>query len=53
MKIVEDKRTLNAMKKANLIKEPKYCSFPRVDEVTRNQLKFTYKGKEFRDKPQR
>ena len=50
MKIIKDKRTLNAMKKANLIKEPKYDFFPRVDEVTRGQFKFTYKDKEYRFK---
>ena len=50
MKVVKDKRTLNAMKKANLIKEPKYDFFPRVDEVTRVHFKFTYKDKEYRFK---
>ena len=50
MKIIKDKRTLNAIKKAGFIKEPKYCTFPRVDEISRSQFKFTYKDKEYKFK---
>tara|TARA_Y100001973_G_scaffold105501_1_gene178924 strand:- start:513 stop:710 length:198 start_codon:yes stop_codon:yes gene_type:complete len=47
MKIIKDKRTLNAIKKAGFIKEPKYCSFPRVDETQRKYFIF---GFSFNDK---
>jgi len=52
MKLIKDKRTLNAIAKAGFIKEPKYCNFPRVDS-TKNKydvLGFTYKNKKYRFK---
>tara|TARA_R110001592_G_scaffold69612_5_gene213636 strand:- start:1105 stop:1302 length:198 start_codon:yes stop_codon:yes gene_type:complete len=52
MKIVKDKRTLNAIKKAGFIKEPKYCSFPRVDEVEQKHFifGFSFKNKKYKIK---
>ena len=47
MKVIKDKRTLNAIKKAGFIKEPKYCTFPRVDET---QKKYSIFGFSFNDK---
>ena len=50
MKIIKDKRTLNAIKKAGFIKEPKYCSFPRVDETEAKYsiFGFNYKNKKYK-----
>jgi len=43
MKVIKDKRTLNAIKKAGFIKEPKYCFFPRVDETEKSRIgSFSY-----------
>tara|TARA_R110000744_G_scaffold329515_1_gene435011 strand:- start:306 stop:506 length:201 start_codon:yes stop_codon:yes gene_type:complete len=52
MKVIRDKRTLNAIKKAGFIKEPKYCSFPRVDETETKYsiLGFNHNGKKYRFK---
>ena len=52
MKIIKDKRTLNAIKKAGFIKEPKYCSFPRVDETEAKYsiFGFNYKNKKYKIK---
>lgn len=52
MKIITDKRTLNGIKKAGYIKEPKYCSFPRVDWTEKScwLYGFEYKNNKYKFK---
>ena len=51
MKVIKDKRTLNAIKKAGFIKEPKYCFFPRVDETEKSRIgSFSYNDKKYKIK---
>ena len=49
MNVITDKRTLNGIKKAGFIKEPKYCSFPRVDET---EAKYSIFGFNYKNKKQ-
>tara|TARA_R100001082_G_C4360540_1_gene159128 strand:- start:1564 stop:1761 length:198 start_codon:yes stop_codon:yes gene_type:complete len=52
MKIITDKRTLNGIKKAGYIQEPKLCSFPRVEETAKSSFifGFKYKNKKYKFK---
>jgi hypothetical protein len=50
MKIIKDKRTLNAIARAGCIKKPKYCDFPRVEETEMKYFifGFTFNNKKYR-----
>ena len=52
MKIIRDKRILNGIKKAGYIKEPDYCSFPRVYWTKKScwLYGFEYKNKKYKFK---
>ena len=47
-----DKIILNGIKKAGFIKEPKYCTFPRVEETRKSSFifGFSYKDKKYKFK---
>ena len=50
MEIITDKRTLNGIKRAGYIKEPKYCSFPRVEKSYKKKWwlhTFEYKNNKY------